>query len=110
MLPKIAYIITQQTENTMKLSRFTIVMLVAFGCVAAITAQKKPEPKNPLVGHWFCEVENNKVEIRSNGSMTINGIEYAYTVRNSVINVVGEDGAMAFPFVLEGDTLTVEVD
>jgi hypothetical protein len=74
-----------------------------------VAAQEKAKP-NPLVGNWVCEDEETKVEIRANGTLTIDGTEYAYKVKNSVINVVGEDGAMAIPFQLDGDTLTVDVE
>ena len=94
----------------MKLARFLAVLMIAIATLASVAAQTKEKPKNPLVGHWVCEEDGTKVEIRANGTLTINGEEYAYKVRNSVINVVGEDGAMAFPFQLDGDTLTVEVD
>jgi hypothetical protein len=74
----------------------------------AIVAQEKP--KNPLVGNWYCEDASTKVDIRANGTLTINGEEYAYKVKGSVINLFGEAGAAAIPFVLEGDTLTVEFE
>ena len=91
----------------MKHSKFVVLAMLVL-TVASIFAQEKP--KNPLVGHWLCEDDGTKVEIRANGSLTINGTEYAYKVKNSVINVVGEDGAMAIPFQLDGDTLTVDVE
>ena len=94
----------------MKLIRYATVLMIAFAFVTSVAAQEKEKPKNPLVGHWLCEDDGTKVEIRANGTLTINGEEYAYKVRNSVINVVGEDGAMAIPFELVGDTLTVEVE
>lgn len=94
----------------MKLVRFATVLMIAAAFVASAAAQENVKPKNPLVGHWLCEDDGTKVEIRANGTLTINGEEYAYKVRNSVINVVSEDGAMAIPFQLDGDTLTVEVE
>ena len=84
-----------------------ILMLVV---PAALIGQAKEKPANPLVGYWLGQDEGTKVEIRANGTLTIDGAEYAYKVKNSVINVVGEDGALAMPFQLNGDTLTVEVD
>jgi len=83
-------------------------VFVLLALAAAVVAQEKP--KNPLIGNWVCEDEGTKVEIRANGTLTINETEYAYKIKNSVINVVGEDGAMAIPFQLEGDTLTVDVE
>jgi len=94
----------------MTLVRFAMLLIVSVGCVLSVTAQKKDEPKNPLVGNWICQDDGTKVEIRANGTLTIDGTEYTYKLKTSVINVIGDDGAMAFPFVLDGDTLTVEVD
>ncbi len=110
MRSEMAYIITQQKENTMKLAHLAIAMIVTLGFITAVSGQKKEEPKNPLVGKWLCEDDGTKVDIRANGTLTINDTEYAYKIKNSVINVVGEDGAMAIPFELEGDTLTVDVE
>ncbi len=91
----------------MKHLKLLVVTLVV---ALSIAAQEKAKPANPLVGSWYCAAEGTKVEIRPNGTLTIDGAEYAYKVKNSVINVVGEDGAMAIPFQLEGDKLTVDVD
>ena len=94
----------------MKLVRLATVFVISLGFVISTAAQEKEKPKSPLVGHWLCEDEGTKVEIRANGTLTINGEEYAYKVKGSVINVVGEEGAMAIPFQLDGDTLTVDVE
>jgi hypothetical protein len=93
----------------MKLVRLASVLIIALTFVPFAAAQEKEKPKNPLIGHWLSE-DGTKVEVRGNGTLTINGEEYAYKVKNSVINVIGEDGAMAIPFLLEGDKLTVEVE
>src|SRR5215210_2256017 len=85
-----------------------IAILLALFVVVVVPVAAQEKAKNPLVGNWFCEDEGTKVEIRANGTLTINETEFAYKVKNAVINVANEDGAMAFPFVLEGDTLTVE--
>jgi len=89
-----------------------VVVIIAATLLTAVSvsAQEQEKPKNPLVGHWLCEEEGTKVEIRANGTLTIDATEFAYKVKNSVINVIGEDGAMAIPFELVGDTLTVEVE
>lgn len=92
----------------MKLAKLVVIVVVATLFAVSGTAQEKP--KNPLVGNWVCEDDGTKVEIRANGTLTIDSAEYAYKVKNAVINVVGEDGAMAIPFQLVGDTLTVDVE
>jgi hypothetical protein len=94
----------------MKLVRFVAVLMIAVAFVASVAGQDKEKAKSPLVGHWLCQADGTKVEIRADGTLTINGEEYAYKVRSSVINVVGEEGAMAIPFQLDGDTLTVDVE
>jgi hypothetical protein len=86
-------------------------MLTAmFFAVAAVSAAAQEKPKNPLVGNWLCEQDGTKVQIRDNGSLTINGTEYAYKVKGSNITVIGEEGAAIMPFALDGDTLTVEFE
>ncbi len=87
----------------------TLLFMLVFGAFAVGTfAQEKAN--NPLVGNWVCDDDGTQVQIRANGSLTINNEEYAYRVKGSVINVIGEDGAMAIPFQLDGDTLTVDVE
>lgn len=87
------------------------VIWIAFVCVCTtvVTAQKPtptPIPKNPLVGKW--KSTEAAIEIRANGTMTINGDEYAYKVKGAVITVANDEGAMMFPYELDGDILTVE--
>ena len=94
----------------MKLTRLLVALFVASILIAAASAQDKEKPKNPLVGNWVAEGEGTKVEIRANGTLTIDGEEYAYKMKNSVINVFNEEGAMSFPYALSGDTLTVEFE
>ena len=84
--------------------------LVAIAVLSVLAVAQEKTKSNPLVGNWLCEDDGTKVEIRADGTLTINGTDYAYKIKNSVINVVGEDGAMAIPFQLERDTLTVDVE
>jgi len=89
------------------------ILLLAFSIVAVssqVSAQEKPKPKDPLVGSWVCEDDGTKVQIRDNGTLTINGEEYAYKVKGANITLVGDDGSAVLPFALDGDTLTVEYE
>ena len=61
--------------------------------------------KNPLLGRW--KSDEAVIEIRADGGVTINDEEYVYKVKNSVITVTSKEGSLAFPFELNGDTLTV---
>ena len=67
---------------------------------------KAEAPKNPLLGRW--KSDEAVIEFRTDGSITINGEEYTYKVKNSVITVSGGEGSLAFPFEMDGDTLTVD--
>ena len=62
--------------------------------------------KNPLLGRW--KSDEAVIELRADGSITINDEQYTYKVKNSVITVTGDEGSLAFPYELDGDTLTVD--
>lgn len=76
--------------------------------IAAAALGQGVNKTNPLVGRW--KSPEATVEIRSNGTLKINNDEFVYKVKNSVITVANDDGVLAFPFELDGDTLTVEVN
>src|SRR4051794_36757450 len=92
----------------MKRSMFSVLLLLIVTVAVNIHAQDKP--KNPLVGSWIAEEEGTKVQIRDNGTLTINGEEYSYKIKGSTITLVGDDGSAVLPFTLEGETLTVEFE
>ena len=72
-------------------------------------AQKTTEsaaPKNPLLGRW--KSPEAVIEIRADGSIKINDDEYKYKVKGTVITVSNNEGALLFPFELDGDKLTVK--
>ncbi len=73
---------------------------------SAQTGAKAEAPKNPLLGRW--KSVEAVIEFRADGSITINDEKYAYKVKNSVITVFNDEGSLAFPFELDGDTLTVD--
>ncbi|HRI03647.1 MAG TPA: hypothetical protein PLL77_07885 [Pyrinomonadaceae bacterium] len=92
-------------------SAFPVVALVSaalFSMVVSANAQPGTAAKNPLVGRWKSDVA--VIEIRANGTVKINDDEFVYKVKNSVITVANDEGVMAFPFELDGDTLVVQVD
>lgn len=84
------------------------VFAVLFSMVVSASAQGGTTTKNPLVGRWKSDIA--EIEIRANGTVKINDDEFVYKVKNSVITVANDDGVMAFPFELDGDTLVVQVD
>ena len=94
----------------MKFAHILLFTLAFVSLAAFASAQPQEKPKNPLVGSWICEEEGLKVQIRADGSLTINDAEYAYKIKNSIITVISDEGALAMPFELDGDTLTVKVE
>jgi len=67
---------------------------------------KSEAPKNPLLGRW--KSDEAVIEIKDDGTITINADSYKYRVKGTVITVSNDQGSIPFPFELDGDTLTVE--
>src|SRR6185436_7278737 len=59
-----------------------------------------------LVGRW--KSDEAVIEIKDDGTITINADSYKYRVKGTVITVSNDQGSIPFPFELDGDTLTVE--
>ena len=78
-----------------------------FNTYAQKTTETTAAAKNPLLGRW--KSSEAVIEFRADGSISINDEEYKYKVKGTVITVSNNDGALLFPFELDGDTLTVEV-
>jgi hypothetical protein len=64
--------------------------------------------ENPLVGRW--QSEDATVVIADDGTLTLNGERFSYTVKDNVITLAGPSGSMSFPFKLSGDVLSVDVN
>lgn len=88
---------------------FSIVIL-SIGCALAQKSQTRNagSQATALVGRWTSDEAT--VEIRADGTLTINGDEFAYKVKNSVITVYNDEGVMRFPFELDGDQMIVQVE
>jgi len=57
--------------------RLLLIVLAATFTIAFVNAQPT-KPKNPLAGFWLYVADGTKLEVRENGSLTINGEEYVY--------------------------------
>jgi hypothetical protein len=64
--------------------------------------------KKLLLGKWKSEIA--VIEFFANGGIKINDDEYIYKVKGPVITVSNLEGSMRFPYELDGDTLTVDVE
>lgn len=85
-----------------------IILTVGFALAQKNQTRNTSSQTNALVGRWVSD--EAKVEIRADGTLTINGDEFSYKVKNSVITVYSDDGTIQFPFELDGDTMTVSVE
>lgn len=85
-----------------------LLLIVVLGCLATgLFAQKEtPAKTDPLVGKW--KSDEAVVEIKADGNIVINGDNYKYKVKGTVITVYNDEGSLLFPYELSGDTLTVD--
>ena len=98
-------------KNKTRLFGFFITLLIFFALPSSLFAQtdsSKKSRENPLVGTW--EGDEAIIEIRPNGTITINGEKYRYKVTGKTIIVSSDEGSMDFPFQLSGDRLNVSVE
>lgn len=65
------------------------------------------QSKGGIVGHW--QSDEATVEIRGNGTLTINGEQYAYKASDSAITISSDEGSMSLPYQLSGDKMIVNV-
>ena len=87
---------------------FAFALIVISMASSYAQVDQKGSSSNGMIGRWVSNEAT--VEIRANGTLTINGDEFTYKIKNSVITVYGDDGTLQFPFDLNGDTMTVSVD
>lgn len=79
-----------------------------FACSRLGVESKKssnPKEEKGLVGTW--KNENATLQIKANGTMTINNVKYLYKASKDVITITGNDGNAELPYTLDDDTLTV---
>lgn len=67
------------------------------------------EPRQPrsgggLTGQW--QSQQYSVQINENGTLTINGEPFRYSVRGNIMTLSNNEGSAQIPFQLAGDTLT----
>ena len=104
----------------MKVGKFLFALGLMFGLLLfislrAVNAQNDVGQKNAdeatkklLIGKWKSDIA--VIEFFANGGIKINDEEYIYRVKGPVITVSNLEGSMRFPYELDGDTLTVEVE
>lgn len=83
--------------------------VVMVACVAWVwTAVVVAQVPAGLTGRW--QSPDSVVEIKGDGTLTIDGTPYRYSVQGNVLSLIGYDGTLPVPFRLQGDTLTVSLN
>jgi hypothetical protein len=81
-------------------------LLVVVGAVLAIAVNALAQgAASGLVGRW--QSPDSEVVIKADGTLTIDGTAFRYTVAGKIFTLIGSDGALPMPFELSGDRLTV---
>jgi hypothetical protein len=87
---------------------------VVFRSVAA-TAERPGEVKTDgdsskagIIGSW--QGPQGVIQFNANGSMSIQGVPYRYTLQGNVITLIGNDGSIPMPYKLNGESLTVTLN
>jgi hypothetical protein len=76
----------------------SLVLLVAAGAQA----------QAGVVGSW--QSPDSEVVIKADGSLTIDGTPFRYTIAGNVFTLIGSDGALPMPFELKGDQMSVLIN
>ncbi|HLM60508.1 MAG TPA: hypothetical protein VK308_06880 [Pyrinomonadaceae bacterium] len=71
----------------------------------SVRSQQSSQEKSLLAGTW--QSSDSTMEIRTNGTMTLNGKQYSYKISNAALVITNNDKTVNFPFELNGDYLTI---
>jgi len=84
-------------------------LLLAAGLVFAVVVSAGPAQAqgagSGLVGRW--QSPDSEVVINADGTLTIDGTAFRYTIAGRIFTLIGSDGSLPMPFELSGDRLTV---
>lgn len=80
----------------------------AAGAPAAQQRDGRARAEGGLVGRW--QGPESVIQINADGTLLIGQIPYRYTVQDSTLTLIGFDGTLPMPFLLQGDTLTVSIN
>lgn len=84
-------------------------LAVAFALVVTLPAMPVHAQSQPsVVGRW--QSPDSEVVINSDGTLTIDGTPFRYSISGKVFTLIGSDGTLPMPFELIGDRLTVTIN
>jgi hypothetical protein len=77
--------------------------------IAGAAPNAPASPQSPLIGVW--QSNDQTLDIRSDGTIIINGKSFTYAIGGQTLFVQGPDGSAAsYPFEQNGEQLTVTVN
>jgi hypothetical protein len=85
--------------------RLSVVAGLMFAVVLGASPAEAQEAVSGVVGRW--QSPDSEVVINADGTLTIDGTPFRYTIAGNVFTLIGSDGALPMPFELSGDRLTV---
>ena len=65
------------------------------------------QPKRGIIGRW--KSDEATVEIRDDGTLTINGQQYSYRADDSAITISSSEGSVSLPYQFSGDKMVVSI-
>jgi hypothetical protein len=86
------------------LSTLSLVLILAL-TAGPVLAQGPPPG---VVGRW--QSPDSEVVIKADGTLTIDGTAFRYTIKGRIFTLIGSDGMLPMPFELDGDRLTVLIN
>jgi len=96
-------------------NRFAIVAACLIGFWASVPGYSEARAAAPqiagtsgLVGRW--QSPDSVVQINADGTLTVNAVQYRYSVQANTLTLIGIDGSVPVPFKLAGDTLMVSLN
>jgi hypothetical protein len=99
-------------KRNMSVANLFLFAFLAFLCFSQTTvaqdSRTQENSKSLLVGRW--QSDEATVEIRNDGTLTINSEEFEYRIKGSVITISDDEGSVDIPFQLSGDRLIVTVE
>ena len=86
----------------------SIALLAPVAGRAQTAAAGQTSGSSGLVGRW--QSADSVVQINADGTLSVDGTQYRYTVQGTTLTLIGYDGSIPVPFKLTGDTLLVSLN
>lgn len=88
--------------------RYRSLLMVTLALLVHAALVMAQAPAAGVVGRW--QSPDSEVVIKADGTLTIDGTPFRYTIAGKVFTLIGSDGALPMPFELNGDQLSVLIN